>query len=73
MRVCFLVVVSALLLSIPAPAFAYLDPGTGSMIVQAIIGVVVGALIVLKLYWRKFISFFSRRRPSDEDDRSQSS
>lgn len=71
MRIYFLVV-SALLFSIPAPVFAYLDPGTGSMIVQAIIGVVVGALVVLKVYWRRLLSLFSRRRPFDEDDRPHS-
>ncbi|MBK8159961.1 MAG: hypothetical protein IPK59_14740 [Rhodospirillaceae bacterium] len=34
-------------------AHAYLDPGTGSIILQAVIGAVTGALIVIKLYWYK--------------------
>jgi hypothetical protein len=34
-------------------ADAYLDPGTGSIILQAVIGAVTGALIVIKLYWYK--------------------
>ena len=33
--------------------YAYLDPGTGSFILQAIVGVVLGALLTLKMYWRK--------------------
>ena len=31
-------------------AYAYLDPGTGSVIIQALIGVIAGVLIALKIY-----------------------
>ena len=34
-------------------AYAYLDPGTGSVIVQFIIAGLVGAGITLKVYWAK--------------------
>ena len=34
-------------------AFAYIDPGSGSMIVQMLIGTLVGAGIAVKLYWLK--------------------
>lgn len=34
-------------------AFAYLDPGTGSIVIQAIIGALVGVGITLKIYWYK--------------------
>ncbi len=34
-------------------AFAYLDPGTGTIFIQAIIGVLVGVGITLKIYWYK--------------------
>lgn len=44
-----------------ADARAYLDPGTGSMILQAVIGAVAGALIVIKLYWYKLVNFFKAR------------
>ena len=40
------------------PAHAYLDPGTGSMMVQALIGTVAGAFAVAGLYWRKIKDFF---------------
>ena len=33
--------------------YAYLDPGTGSVIIQALIGVIAGVLITLKIYWYK--------------------
>ncbi len=34
-----------------APAHAYLDPGTGSMMLQLLLGGIAGALMVLRLYW----------------------
>lgn len=43
------------------PVLAYLDPGTGSMIIQLLLGGIAGAMVVGKLYWHRFKSFFSRR------------
>ena len=31
-------------------AYAYLDPGTGSVIIQAVIGTIAAVLITLKIY-----------------------
>jgi hypothetical protein len=45
-------------------AFAYLDPGTGSIIIQGIIGAVAGGLVVGRMYWHKFKSFFARSKAS---------
>ena len=46
-----------MVLSIPgffiSDAFAYIDPGTGSMFIQALIGALVGIAIALKIYWYK--------------------
>jgi hypothetical protein len=39
-------------------AWAYLDPGTGSMILQLLLGGIAGAIVVLKLYWRRFVGLF---------------
>ena len=32
-------------------AYAYLDPGTGSILLQAIIATVASSLFVIKMYW----------------------
>jgi hypothetical protein len=45
-----------------APANAYLDPGTGSIIFQAVVGGALGLGIALKLYWRKIVAFFKRKQ-----------
>jgi len=34
-------------------AYAYIDPGSGSIVIQAIIGALVGVGITLKVYWAK--------------------
>lgn len=39
----------------------YLDPGAGSIIVQAVIAVAVGVIATVKLYWGKISSFVTRR------------
>jgi hypothetical protein len=46
---------------ITSPAYAYLDPGTGSMLLQMLLGGVAGALVVGKLYWHRVKAFFGRR------------
>jgi hypothetical protein len=43
------------------PAWAYLDPGTGSMMLQLLLGGVAGAMVVGKLYWHRFRGFVSSR------------
>jgi hypothetical protein len=43
-------------------AYAYLDPGTGSMVLQAMIAILAAAGVALKLYWGKVKSLFGRGR-----------
>jgi len=66
MRVLFITI--TLLLILPATSFAYLDPATGSMIIQGIIGAIAGLLVAIKLYWFKIKSFFSRTKQPDATD-----
>lgn len=39
----------------------YLDPGTGSLFLQLLLGGVAGLLVVLKLSWRRLLSVFGVR------------
>jgi|TARA_B100000787_G_C16001272_1_gene210175 hypothetical protein len=39
------------------PSFAYLDPGTGSMILQAILAFIAASIATLSFYWNK-VKFF---------------
>jgi len=46
-------------LTFAAPSHAYLDPGTGSIILQSILASVAVAIGVLRLYWHRFKSFIA--------------
>jgi hypothetical protein len=45
---------------------AYLDPGSGSMILQAVVGGLAAAGVMAKLYWRRLLGFLGIRK-KDED------
>jgi hypothetical protein len=49
-----------LLLVLPSIAHAYLDPGTGSYVVQLLIGGLLGGLFALGVFWRRVVAFFKR-------------
>lgn len=60
-----------LLFSIPLlHGHAYLDPGSGSFILQLLIASLVGAGFLIKAYWRKIKAFFTRSsdQPEKQDD-----
>ena len=51
-----------------SPAYAYLDPGTGSMMLQLLLGGIAGALVVIKLYWQRLKGMFgAKTEPSPRD------
>ncbi|MDR1031788.1 MAG: hypothetical protein LBL30_01530 [Holosporales bacterium] len=41
-------------------AYAYLDGGTGNMLLQIIFGGIAGALAVVKIYWHKIKALFRK-------------
>ncbi len=47
---------------------AYLDPGSGSFLIQLLIAGLVGAGFIVKVYWKKIKGLFSRNAPKKEDD-----
>ena len=48
-----------LFLVIPSRASAYLDPGTGSYLMQIGLAIVLGALFAVKLLWKKIKGFIN--------------
>jgi hypothetical protein len=51
------------------PAFAYLDPGTGSMLLQVILGGIAAVGVALKLFWHKIrIALGGSKKPASEDE-----
>ena len=57
-----------LCISIVPSTFAYLDPGSGSYIVQMIIAGILGGFYALKLYWVRIMNFFKGNSQSDPDE-----
>jgi hypothetical protein len=42
-------------------AFAYLDPGTGSIILQSILGAIAAGVAWGGIYWQKIKDFFNKK------------
>lgn len=49
---------------------AYLDPGSGSFILQLLIASLVGAAFIIKTYWRRINGFFRQlfNKKQDEEE-----
>jgi hypothetical protein len=71
----FRLVMAALVVGIAtSPAYAYLDPGTGSIVLQVLLGGFAGLALAGKLYWNKLLSFLGLKKKtlqttSIEDER----
>ncbi len=55
--------------TLPVTAIAYLDPGTGSMLLQVILGGIAAVAVALKLFWYRIIAFlgFKKKAPAEDD------
>ena len=42
-------------------AFAYLDPGTGSIILQSILGAIAAGASYCAIYWQKIKNLFNKK------------
>ena len=61
---CFLLIPTS-------PAYAYLDPGSGSMMLQVLLGGVAALVVILKIYWHRVLKLFGidkKKRGDTESD-----
>lgn len=56
---------TVLVLGFPSRAEAYLDPSTGSMVLQIVTGGLIAALAATRLYWHRIRAIFRRDRKPD--------
>jgi hypothetical protein len=42
-------------------AYAYLDPGTGSMLIQGLLAAIAAASVSIGIFWRRLRSFFGHK------------
>lgn len=63
-----LLIVAVVALAVPLRAAAYLNPDSGSMLLQALLGGAAGLAVFGRLLWRRAVSLFGRgeRRPPSE-------
>lgn len=48
--------------------FAYIDPGSGSFLLQAVVGAVAVVIVAARAYWRRSVDFVRRRRGESQAD-----
>lgn len=70
----FLLLLTALMIGATStPAHAYLDPGTGSMILQVLLGGLAGIAVAGKFYWHRLRSLLgmapatAKKKSSDDE------
>ncbi|HSE39473.1 MAG TPA: hypothetical protein VLH08_01800 [Acidobacteriota bacterium] len=62
------------LLFLSSSAHAYLDPGSGSMVLQVLLGGVAAVAVVVKLMWHRILTLLHiRKDDSPEESESNSS
>jgi hypothetical protein len=55
------------------PRLAYLDPGTGSLILQAVVASVAGAAVAFRSYRQRIAAFFGRGPKKTESQAADTS
>lgn len=55
---------------LPLPAYAYLDPGTGSLLVQGLIAAIAGGLVFVRGKWLFLKDWFNRLLRKGRDESS---
>lgn len=49
----------------PADAFAYIDPGSTSLLLQGIVGGIAAFLVLTRSWWQRTIARLRGRKPDD--------
>jgi hypothetical protein len=49
----------------------YLDPGSGSFILQVIVAALLGGGFAIKAYWKKIKALFVKTPPGEESDEDE--
>ena len=67
-KVChFALATLALLTLLPKLVLGYLDPGSGSMLLQILLGGAVGLIVIVKLYWNNLLTLLHIRKAAPQE------
>lgn len=68
MKLNKLIIVTIVFAALTAPAYAYIDPGSGSMILQGVLAAIAAIAVTAKLWWHRLLVFLGiRKRTLDKD------
>jgi len=66
-------ILSAVYVMFPPRTYAYLDPGTGSYVLQVLLAAFLAGALTLKMYWKRIRVFvkglFSKEKKHHEQER----
>ena len=54
------------LLAFPCSAYAYIDPGAGSMLLQLLLGGVAGLFVFFRIFKQKLVKLLGLRKDNDD-------
>ena len=63
----YILLIILVLCAFNTKAYAYIDPGVGSIVLQAIIGAIAATSLTIKIYWQKIKAFFKKRKNKELD------
>ena len=66
LNIAFLPAVLCLVLAC-ADVFAYLDPATGSIILQGILAGLAGVMLTARIYWARLKNFFQKKSKASSE------
>jgi hypothetical protein len=66
----FIITFSLLKILLTSSAYAYIDPGSGSIILQAILGAIAAGGLTIKIYWNKLKNIFRSKKKDKLDQKT---
>lgn len=66
--ITLVIMVGAWLIVFPSTVHAYVDPGTGSYVLQIIVAGIAAASFGLKIFWTRIKMFLSGKKPAPQPD-----
>lgn len=63
-----LIALVSICLLMPRLALAYVDPGTGSFVIQGIMAAVVGVAVAVKMFWHRIKKALGMKVDRDESE-----
>ncbi len=68
----YLIIFTAFFICLPRDAQAYIDPGTGSLILQAVVAGVLAGLFTMKSFLRRIFGKFTGKKKDSETGKNDS-